>query len=192
MRDLLGAAAPEVGPALLGTILTTTLGGERTAVIITEVEAYASTDPASHSFGGRTLRNASMFGPPGTLYVYRSYGIHWCMNVTTGPEGEASALLLRAGVLIEGHEHAERRRGRPDHLSDGPGKLTQALGVTGEHDGLDLLDPAGPIRLRAGAPLSWTVGPRIGITKAVDVPWRWVATGPVLSPFPDTETDEHD
>ena len=191
MRTLLTAPAPEVGPALLGAILTTTLAGQQTAVVITEVEAYASDDPASHSFRGRTRRNASMFGPPGTLYVYRSYGIHWCMNVTTGPEGEASALLLRAGELTAGHLHAERRRGRVDHLTDGPGKLTQALGVTGDHDGLDLLDPSSPIQLRPGIPLSAITTPRIGITKAVEVPWRWVATGPVLSRFADTETDEH-
>lgn len=192
MRTLLSAPAPEVGPALLGSVLTTTLRGHHTAVIITEVEAYASDDPASHSFRGRTRRNASMFGPPGTLYVYRSYGIHWCMNVTTEPEGEASALLLRAGELTAGREHAVHRRGRSDHLTDGPGKLTQALGVTGDHDGLDLLDPSSPIQLRPGSRLSSITTPRIGITKAVDVGWRWVATGPVLSPFCDTETDEHD
>lgn len=190
MRDLLTIAAPEVGPALLGSLLTTTLDGRSTSVILTEVEAYASDDPASHSFRGRTPRNASMFGPPGTLYVYRSYGIHWCMNVTTGPEGEASALLLRAGQLYEGREHAERRRGRTDHLTDGPGKLTQALGVTGDHDGLDLLAPSSPVRLQPGTRLPSTATPRVGITKAVDVPWRWIATGPVLSPFPDIETDE--
>ncbi|MEX1005258.1 MAG: DNA-3-methyladenine glycosylase [Acidimicrobiia bacterium] len=192
MRTLLSAPAPAVGPGLLGSLLTTTLGGRHTAVIITEVEAYASDDPASHSFRGRTRRNASMFGPPGTLYVYRSYGIHWCMNVTTGPEGEASALLLRAGELTAGREHAAHRRGRSDHLTDGPGKLAQALGVTGDHDGLDLLDSSSPIQLRPGERLSAITTPRIGISKAVDVPWRWVATGPVLSPLPDTETDEHD
>lgn len=191
MRALLSAPAPEVGPALLGSVLTTTLAGQDTAVIVTEVEAYASDDPASHSFRGRTRRNSSMYGPPGTLYVYRSYGIHWCMNVTTGPEGEASALLLRAGELIVGHEHAEGRRGRADHLTDGPGKLTQALGVTGDHDGLDLLDPSSPIRLQPGNRLTWITTPRIGITKATAVGWRWVATGPVLSPFPDPESDEH-
>lgn len=192
MRALLCGAAPEVGPRLLGSVLTTTVAGLRTALIITEVEAYASNDPASHSYRGRTRRNASMFGRPGTLYVYRSYGIHWCMNVTTGPEGEASALLVRAGQLTEGRRHAERRRGRSDRLTDGPGKLTQALGVTGDHDGLDLLDTASPIQLQPGTRLPWITTPRIGITKAVGVPWRWVATGPVVSPFPDTETNEHD
>jgi DNA-3-methyladenine glycosylase len=192
VRALLAAPAPEVGPALLGSLLTTTLEGDLTEVIVTEVEAYASDDAASHSFRGRTRRNAAMFGPPGTLYVYRSYGIHWCMNVTTGPEGEASALLLRAGQLTAGHTHAVRRRGRSDHLTDGPGKLAQALGVTGDHDGADLLHPSSPIQLRPGIQLPWTSTPRIGITKAVDLPWRWVATGPVLSPFPDPETDEHD
>ncbi|MEX1044089.1 MAG: DNA-3-methyladenine glycosylase [Acidimicrobiia bacterium] len=136
MRGLLGAPAPEIGPRLLGSVLTTTLEGSEVSVVITEVEAYTSWDPASHSYSGRTARNVSMFGPPGTLYVYRSYGIHWCMNVVTGPSGEASALLLRAGVVLAGREAAVRRRGRETHLSDGPGKLTQALGVTGVHDGL--------------------------------------------------------
>jgi DNA-3-methyladenine glycosylase len=189
VRSLLSAAAPEIGPRLLGSVLTTMFEGVQTAVVITEVEAYTSTDPASHSFGGRTSRNASMFGPAGTLYVYRSYGIHWCMNVTTGPVGEASALLLRAGVIQAGREIAVRRRGRDVHLSDGPGKLTQALGVTGDHDGLDLLDGTGPVTLGPGRRLAWRATPRIGISKAVDVPWRWVAVGPVSSPVSDGGTD---
>lgn len=169
---------------LLGSVLETTFEGLVTSVILTEVEAYSSVDPASHSYRGRTARNASMFGPPGTLYVYRSYGVHWCMNVTTGPEGEASALLLRAGEPLEGRSVMEARRGRSAHLTDGPGKLAQALGVTGEDDGLDLLGD-GPVRLRAGSPLPSRTTPRIGISKAVDMPWRWVADGPVTSQLPD-------
>ncbi|MEX2279724.1 MAG: DNA-3-methyladenine glycosylase [Acidimicrobiia bacterium] len=187
MRSFLGAPAPEIGPRLLGWVLTTTLEGAEVSVVITEVEAYTSSDPASHSYSGRTARNASMFGPPGTLYVYRSYGIHWCMNVVTGPPGEASALLLRAGVVRTGLGTAIRRRGRETHLSDGPGKLTQALGITGAHDGLDLLDHTGPVVLSPGPPLDSTATPRIGISKAMDVPWRWVAVGPVLSS--DSELD---
>lgn len=183
MRSLLSARACEIGPALLGSVLTSTVDGHTTEVVITEVEAYSSDDPASHSFRGRTGRNASMFGSPGTLYVYRSYGIHWCMNVTTGPEGDASALLIRAGVPMRGRDVMVRRRGREDHLTDGPGKLAQALAVRGEHDGLDLLG-AGPLRLTPGEPLAGVATPRIGISRAVDVPWRWVATAPVTSPRP--------
>lgn len=192
MRALLTLPAPSIGPRLLGAVLMTDVDGAQTSVVVTEVEAYSADDPASHSYRGRTPRNASMFGPPGTLYVYRSYGIHWCMNITTGPPGEASALLLRAGHPVDGREVMVARRGREDHLADGPGKLTQALGVTGNHDGVDVLDPASPIRLSSGTALPWKVTPRIGISQAVDVPWRWVAVGPVLSPFPETETDEHD
>lgn len=186
MRTLLSASAPEVGPALLGSLLRSTIDGVVTEVIVTEVEAYAAQDPASHSFRGRTAANASMFGPPGTLYVYRSYGIHWCMNVTTGPEGEASALLLRAGHPIRGYDEIRRRRGRADHLTDGPGKLCQALGVTGEQDGIDLLDPRSPVTISPGTRLAFAATPRIGISKAVEVPWRWVASGPVSWPAPDT------
>lgn len=186
MRSLLSAPAPQVGARLLGSVLRTRLDGVVTALVITEVEAYTSEDPASHSFRGRTERNSSMFGPPGTAYVYRSYGIHWCINVTTGPEGQASALLLRAGVALEGEVAMRRRRGRDDHLADGPGKLTQALGITGAHDGIDLLSSE-VVSLSAGSPMAFRVTPRIGISKAVEVPWRWLATGPVTSPGPATE-----
>lgn len=190
MRSLLCAPAPEIGPRLLGSVITTAFEGAEVSVIITEVEAYTSTDPASHSYPGRTPRNASMFGPPGTLYVYRAYGLHWCMNITTGPVGEASALLLRAGVVQTGTETAVQRRGRETHLSDGPGKLTQALGINGAHDGLDVLDRTGPVLLKPGAPLDWVATPRIGISRAVDVPWRWVAVGPVLSPDSERNVQE--
>lgn len=186
MRTLLSQPAPEVGPALLGSLLRSTVGGVVVEVVVTEVEAYAAHDPASHSFRGRTARNASMFGPPGTLYVYRSYGIHWCMNVTTGPEGDASALLLRAGHPVSGHDVIRSRRGRVDHLTDGPGKLCQALGVSGDLDGIDVLDPRSPVTITPGTRLAYEATPRIGISKAVDVPWRWVASGPVSWPAPDT------
>lgn len=186
---MLAARAPEVAPRLLGWTLTTEIDGAVTTVVITEVEAYTADDPASHAYRGPTARNASMYGPPGTLYVYRSYGIHWCMNVTTSPAGEASAVLLRGGVLTAGQAIAIGRRGRSDRLCDGPGKLTQALGVTGAHDGVDVLDPAGPVRLAPGPALPATATPRIGITRAVEVPWRWIATRPVLSPLADPETD---
>ncbi|MDX1450498.1 MAG: DNA-3-methyladenine glycosylase, partial [Acidimicrobiia bacterium] len=122
---------------LVGATITTIRRGNRTSVMLTEAEAYHPDEPASHSHRGPTARNAPMFGPPGRLYVYRSYGIHWCANVVTRPVG--SAVLLRAGEPREGLDVMAVRRGRGDHLADGPGKLTQALGIDGEDDGHDLL-----------------------------------------------------
>ena len=168
----------DVAEGLLGWRLVSDIGGEQVVVDLVEVEAYAGeTDPASHAFNGRTARNDSMFGPPGTLYVYRSYGIHWCMNVVCGDAGSARAVLLRGAAVVAGSVVAQRRRGRADHIADGPGKLTQALGVTGEMDGHDL--SRAPLRLikptRSVAEV--TTGPRIGISKAAERPWRFVATG---------------
>ena len=179
-RRILSLGAPEVAPRLLGATLTSSVDGRTVAVRITEVEAYRFDDPASHSYGGQTARNASMFGAPGTLYVYRSYGIHWCANVVTGPPGEASAVLLRGGIPIEGIDVMMERRGRQDHLTDGPGKLCQAMAITGADDGLDLLSgeriSLGP-GVEPHSPIH--TGPRVGITKAIDVPWRfWVDTTP--------------
>lgn len=176
MSDLRGLLRGDVVAAargLLGRRLRSEVGGVACEVVLTEVEAYGGADdPASHGFGGRRPRNASMFGPPGTLYVYRSYGVHWCMNVVTGPEGEASAVLLRAGRPVVGEEHMLARRGRGDHLCDGPGRLAQALGVDVGLDGSSLFD--GPVRL-LGDPVVGTVraGPRVGISRAVDRPWRF-------------------
>jgi DNA-3-methyladenine glycosylase len=189
VRAALRAPAPEVAPRLLGWLLRTTMDGTVTSVVISEVEAYTEADPASHSAGGPTVRNASMFGPAGTLYVYRSYGIHWCVNVVTGPAGEGSAVLLRAGVPWEGREEMVRRRGRVDHLTDGPGKLTQALGIHGSHDGLDPFD-VGPVQLIPGRPMPARTTSRIGISKARDTPWRWVAVGSVTSPESSWSTDD--
>jgi DNA-3-methyladenine glycosylase len=149
--------------------------------MITEVEAYTQDDPASHSFRGPSARNASMFSEPGTLYVYRAYGIHWCLNVVVGPVGDGSAVLVRAGTPIVGLEHMVRRRGRAENLCNGPGRLAQALGVEGSHDGHDLLDRAGRVTLDPGDVLVGRAVPRVGISKAVDVPWRWLADGPVMS-----------
>ena len=167
----------EVAPALLGARVVTRFEGRRTEVMLTEVEAYGGpADPASHAYRGRTPRNGSMFGPPGTLYVYRSYGIHWCMNVVVGAEGDAQAVLLRGGDIVAGRTTIERRRGRADQLTNGPGKLCQALAVTGDHDGSSVT--AGPVRLRPGElPAGSTVvaTPRVGISRAVDRPWRFVA-----------------
>lgn len=192
MRELLAAAAPEVAPLLLGSVLTTCVDGRETSVVIVEVEAYTASDAASHSFRGPTERNRSMYGAPGTLYVYRSYGIHWCVNVSTGVVGEGSAVLIRAGAVRTGREVMEERRGRRDHLCDGPGKLAQALGIDGSFDGIDSLDSSAAVRLTSGSPLRATRTPRIGISKAVDLPWRWVAVDPVLSLFPQIGTlDDH-
>jgi DNA-3-methyladenine glycosylase len=175
LQEFLTAPSWEVAPRLIGWRLETRIGGEITAVILTEVEAYDQTDPASHSYRGPTRRTAAMFGPPGHLYVYRSYGIHWCMNVVTGPEGHGAAVLLRAGRPVEGEEVMVRRRGRATQLCDGPGKLTQALGITDAHDQLELRQD-GVVRLTpTGESPTVIATPRIGITKATEKPWRFVA-----------------
>jgi DNA-3-methyladenine glycosylase len=176
LRAALGGGVAGVAPLLLGRRLRSEIDGTATEVILTEVEAYGGgDDPASHAYRGRRRRNAAMFGRPGTLYVYRSYGVHWCANVVTGPEGEGSAVLLRGGLPVVGAEVMAARRGRPDHLADGPGKLAAALGIGGEHDGLDLLGE-GPLRLLPGPAESGEVRatPRIGISRAVERPWRFV------------------
>lgn len=178
LRAILEGPVLEAAPALLGWRLRSRIDDVVTEVVITEVEAYdGDNDPASHAFRGRTPRNQAMFDEPGGLYVYRSYGIHWCMNVVAGEEGRAAAVLLRGGVPTAGVEAMKRRRGRGDHLTDGPGKLCQALGVTGAHDGTRLLG-GGPLSLKPGRPpVSIERTPRIGISKAVDRPWRFVGLG---------------
>ncbi|NNF65170.1 MAG: DNA-3-methyladenine glycosylase [Acidimicrobiia bacterium] len=160
---------------LIGMHLRTEFEGKVTEVAISEVEAYAGAeDPASHAFRGRTRANGAMFGAPGTIYVYRSYGMHWCMNIVTAPKGVPSAVLIRAGVPVVGEAVMAMRRGRSDQLTDGPGKLTQALGVSGDQDGTHLRD--GTIQLLAGGPPDGLVlsTPRVGISKAKDRPWRFV------------------
>jgi DNA-3-methyladenine glycosylase len=147
---------------------------------IVEVEAYDHEDPAAHAFGNRrTERNASMFLPGGHAYVYRSYGIHWCLNVVCGPEGEASAVLIRALEPTQGLDAMRERRGVDEVrlLCSGPGRLTQALGVTREHDGLPLDRPPFELRPPTGPPPELVTGPRIGITKAADRPWRYGLAG---------------
>ena len=183
MSDLAALLAGDVVAAargLLGRRLRSEIGGVACELVLTEVEAYGGADdPASHGSGGRTLRNASMFRAGGTLYVYRSYGMHWCLNAVTGPVGEPAAVLLRGGRPVLGEEHMRRRRSRLDHLCDGPGKLAQALGVTGEQDGSSLLE--GPVRL-VGEPAAGrriAAGPRVGITRAAERPWRFRLVEPL-------------
>jgi DNA-3-methyladenine glycosylase len=158
-------------PALLGwTFLCDGVGGR-----IVEVEAYLQDDPASHSYGGERPRTRSMFGPPGHLYVYRSYGVHWCMNITCGPPGVGAAVLIRALEPTHGLERMRSRRaGRPDRLlCSGPGRLTQALAIDASHDAADLSRP--PFRLLPPVErVAYDVSPRIGISKATGEPWRFV------------------
>ena len=159
--------------------------------MLSEVEAYAGpADPASHAFRGRTARNAVMFGPPGFLYVYFVYGMHWCCNVVCGPVGHASAVLLRAGRVVSGVDAARARRpaARTEvELARGPARLATALGIDRAANGADLLDPASPVRLRGGVavpPETVRTGPRVGVAAAGDLPWRfWIAGDPTVSAY---------
>jgi DNA-3-methyladenine glycosylase len=163
-----------VAPDLIGAMLMVDgIGGT-----IVEVEAYHHTDPAAHSYGGRTPRNAVMFGPPGYAYVYRSYGIHWCLNFVCEEEGSASAVLIRALEPTAGLKEMQRRRGidKVQLLCSGPGRLCQALGITKAHDGMALDRSPFELRARAGEP-AVAVGRRIGITKAAEEPWRYGLAG---------------
>jgi len=172
--DLLRGEVLEIAPALLGwTMLVDGVGG-----VIVEVEAYREDDPASHSYGGPRGRNVVMFGPPGFAYVYRSYGVHWCLNLVCEQEGTGAAVLLRALEPTHGLEEMRKRRGldEPRLLCSGPGRLTQALGVSGEHDGLPL-DAAPFSFFPPVEPVPAVATMRIGITKAVEQPWRFVAAG---------------
>lgn len=187
-RAFLARDSLTVAPDLLGCVIAVERPEGRVVVRLTEVEAYAGADdPASHAFRGRTPRNAVMFGPAGRLYVYRSYGLHWAMNVVTGVDGTASAVLLRAGEVVENAALARSRRGErvaDRSLARGPGNLAQALGVHGADTGADLLDGA-VVSLRAGPPPeAVATGPRVGVTQAPDVPWRfWVADDPTVSSY---------
>lgn len=188
--ELLQRPAPDVAPLLLGRRLVHRTDEGSVVVELTEVEAYAGgRDPASHAYRGPTARNEVMFGPAGRLYVYLSYGVHWCCNVVTGPDGEASAVLLRAGRVVEGADLASVRRGPrvPQHgLARGPGCLCQALGLSRDHDGADLLG-GGRLRLLPGEPVDparVSSGHRVGVRLAHDVPWRfWVTDDPTVSAY---------
>lgn len=176
----LSGSALEVAPRLVGAILAC---GARAGTIV-EVEAYeGADDPASHGYRGPTPRTGVMFGRAGHLYVYRSYGIHWCANIVCGSEGTCAAVLVRAVEPTRGEEAmwADRPKARqPTDLASGPGKLCAALGIEGAHNGVDLLDPASPVTLEArpeGDPPPLVTGPRVGISRATERPWRFALAG---------------
>ena len=178
------APVSEVAPRLLGAVLR----HGPVAVRLTELEAYeGATDPASHAFRGRTVRNAVMFGPPGHLYLYFTYGMHWAGNISCGPEGVGSGVLMRAGEIVDGIELARSRRGnvRDRDLARGPGRLTQALGLHAEHKGCDLFGD-GPVTLAPPAePAEMImVGPRVGVSVEADRPWRfWIGDSSFVSDY---------
>ena len=195
-RDFFARHAVEVAPDLLGCVLEHETADGLVAVSLTEVEAYAGrSDPASHAYRGKTARNAVMFGPPGHAYVYFTYGMHFCVNmVCLGEEGSASAVLLRAGAIIAGEELARVRRGRgqlpPRDLARGPARLCQALGIDRRLDGADVCVADSPLRVRAGAgnparsAEKIATGPRVGVSAAADIPWRfWVDGDPTVSVY---------
>jgi DNA-3-methyladenine glycosylase len=182
-RDFFARSVHKVAPDLIGTtLLVDGVGG-----IIVEVEAYHHTDPAAHSYNGPTPRNLVMFGPPGFVYVYRSYGIHWCINFVCEKEGSASAVLIRALEPTHGIAAMRRRRMLHDErlLCSGPGKLTQALGITHQHNEMPLDAPPMALHARTEKP-DIVAGLRIGLTKAVELPWRYGVRGSkfLSKPFP--------
>jgi DNA-3-methyladenine glycosylase len=177
-RDILSASAEEVAPRLLGCYLVRELDGQTLVGKIVETEAYAEHDAASHSYKGRTPRTDMMFGPAGFLYVYFTYGMHYCCNVVTGQEGEGSAVLIRALEPLEGESvMSERRHGLSGvQLTNGPAKLCQALDITKAQNGHDLQQA--PLQLIINEPISQIVQTtRIGISQAKDVPWRFYIKG---------------
>lgn len=174
-------------------LLGATLTSRGVRAIVVEVEAYGGVpdgpwpDAAAHSFRGFNGRNAVMFGPPGRLYVYRSYGIHVCANVASGPDGTAAAVLLRACAVEDGIDIARSRRGelvRIIALAKGPGNLCSALGITLEDNDIDLFNPDSPVTLSLNKTFGAASGPRVGVSKAADRPWRlWLAGRPEVSPY---------
>jgi len=173
-REFFNRPAPEVARELIGaTLLADGVGG-----IVVETEAYDRGDLASHSFRGQTLRNAAMFGPPGHAYVYRSYGLHWCLNAVCAGDAAGSAVLVRALEPVAGIDRMQVRRGMCElrRLSSGPGRLCQALGITGDLDGRALDMP--PFRIEGRSrPALVVAGRRIGITRGIDTPWRFGLSG---------------
>ncbi|WP_427890366.1 DNA-3-methyladenine glycosylase [Kribbella sp. GL6] len=212
-RSVLAGPVLEVAPKLLGMVLRSTTPDGTVAVRLTEVEAYdGSNDPGSHAYRGRTARTEVMFGPPGHLYVYFTYGMHFCMNVVAGADGKPSAVLLRAGEVVEGLDLARARRGHPveQHvafnqaavrkgpvtkvakpnpdrdLARGPARLCVALGIGRDGNGTDLLAKNAPIQLVDGPGYDGvpSTGPRVGLRDAADRPWRfWIPNDPTVSPY---------
>ncbi len=193
-RSFLAHPAPQVAPALLGRVVVAASAQGEVAVRLTEVEAYAgTTDPASHAFRGPTTRTAVMFGPAGHLYLYFVYGMHWCANVVVGPDGEAAAVLLRGGEVVRGLDLARSRRPRvraDRDLAKGPAGLTAVLGWDAAVGGADLIDsrdrlPSAVLRAgRAASPDQIRSGPRVGITRATELPWRfWIDSAPGVTAF---------
>jgi len=196
-RDFFARPSVEVAPDLLGCVLEHDTAEGPVAVRLTEVEAYAgAADPASHAYRGRTARNAVMFGPPGHAYVYFTYGMHFCVNlVCLGAAGSASAVLLRAGEIVTGEDLARARRTKgpavvPSRdLARGPARLCQALAIDRALDGADACVPSSPLRIRSGAgtpPRSASIatGPRVGVSRAADIPWRfWLEGDPTVSVY---------
>ncbi|HSK25905.1 MAG TPA: DNA-3-methyladenine glycosylase [Jiangellales bacterium] len=182
----------EVARDLLGCLVRSHVDGSVVVVRLSEVEAYAGeADPGSHAWRGRTPRNAVMYGPPGRAYVYFTYGMHWCVNLVCGPPGHASAVLLRAGEVVEGVERVRSRRpgARSDRdLARGPARLARCLGVTGELDGADTTSAASPLQVlparRSVSGADVRSGPRVGLSRAAERPWRlWTAGDPSVSPY---------
>lgn len=189
-RRFFSAAATEVAPALLDCVIEHETAEGTVAVRITEVEAYrGELDPASHAFRGRTSRNAVMYGEPGHVYVYFTYGMHFCANLVCEPAGTASAVLLRAGEVIEGAELATARRNgaAARELARGPARLVVALGLGRDDNGRDACDPQSTLRLRAGRPRSTSIvraGPRVGVSAAAEIAWRfWLDGEPTVSVY---------
>lgn len=190
-RGQLRGPALRIAPRLLGAVVVSDVGGSRVAVRLTEVEAYEGPrDPASHAFRGPTARTAVMFGPPGHLYCYFTYGMHWCANVVCGEDGRAAAVLLRAGEVVEGADVARSRRPVARAVRDlarGPARLATCLGLNAATNGADLCEPAGLVRLesvRTRRPAGVVAGPRVGISAAAERPWRfWLGGDPTVSAY---------
>lgn len=189
-RDFFDRPSPEVARDLLGSVLEHRTPDGLVAVRLTEAEAYAGEeDPASHAYRGRTARNATMYGDAGHAYVYFTYGMHYCINLVCLGPGTASAVLLRAGEVVEGVDLARRRRrrARDRDLARGPARLCEALGVHRPHDGADVCDPTEPLRVREGVPVDPALvrtGPRTGVVAAKERPWRFYIEGePYVSAY---------
>jgi DNA-3-methyladenine glycosylase len=187
-RSFFSRSAEEVAPELLGCLLVRDSAEGRRVLRITEVEAYAGPlDPASHGYKGKTPRNAVMFGPPGFLYVYFTYGMHFCINFVCSPVGECSAVLIRAGEIVEGVDLARvARSGSSDRdLARGPARLTKALDLGREDNGLDLCD-GGPLTVleRESSDFAVATGPRVGVSSAKEIPWRfWIEGDRTVSAY---------